>query len=304
MVPLDQLLVETDAPFLTPVPYRGRPNAPYLVPLTVRALAAVKDCPHRTLVRGSHPNGAAGLRLVVMVHHGESPNLACRTRDVIVPRPMDGNSSPRGRHRHRVPPDEPAPVEERPQWMPSSDRPQWTPGRPDERVRRAHEVLGRRRSPSQQTDWFAPLPADPPPPARPGTGPAAWPASPPAEPVVGPAAWPVSAAEPAWSRPDDGRGGWPAEAAGAVAPPYRRPATARLRSRTGRDRHRLLPPAPAGPPPGGRRPGGPLPGGRAGPARAGAPGPAPGPARPLRARPASACSPAASPGSRWTSPSG
>jgi TatD DNase family protein len=42
VVPLDQLLVETDAPFLTPTPYRGRPNAPRLVPLTVRALAAVK----------------------------------------------------------------------------------------------------------------------------------------------------------------------------------------------------------------------------------------------------------------------
>lgn len=43
VTPLDRLLVETDAPFLTPVPYRGRPNAPYLVPLTVRALAAVKS---------------------------------------------------------------------------------------------------------------------------------------------------------------------------------------------------------------------------------------------------------------------
>jgi TatD DNase family protein len=42
VTPMDQLLVETDAPFLTPMPYRGRPNAPYLVPLTVRAIAQVK----------------------------------------------------------------------------------------------------------------------------------------------------------------------------------------------------------------------------------------------------------------------
>jgi TatD DNase family protein len=42
VVPLDQILVETDAPFLTPMPYRGRPNASYLIPLTVRALAEVK----------------------------------------------------------------------------------------------------------------------------------------------------------------------------------------------------------------------------------------------------------------------
>ena len=42
VVPMDLLLVETDAPFLTPVPWRGRPNASYLVPLTVRALAEVK----------------------------------------------------------------------------------------------------------------------------------------------------------------------------------------------------------------------------------------------------------------------
>ena len=35
------ILVETDAPFLTPHPYRGRPNSPYLVPLTVRTVAEV-----------------------------------------------------------------------------------------------------------------------------------------------------------------------------------------------------------------------------------------------------------------------
>jgi TatD DNase family protein len=41
LTPVDQLLVETDSPFLTPMPYRGRPNASRLVPLTVRALADV-----------------------------------------------------------------------------------------------------------------------------------------------------------------------------------------------------------------------------------------------------------------------
>jgi TatD DNase family protein len=41
-VPLSQVLVETDAPYLTPHPYRGRPNAPYLVPWTMRTIAEVQ----------------------------------------------------------------------------------------------------------------------------------------------------------------------------------------------------------------------------------------------------------------------
>ena len=38
-MPRELILVETDAPFLTPEPLRGRPNAPYLVPITVRFMA-------------------------------------------------------------------------------------------------------------------------------------------------------------------------------------------------------------------------------------------------------------------------
>ncbi|MBL3686418.1 TatD family deoxyribonuclease [Leucobacter zeae] len=39
------VLVETDAPFLTPEPFRGRPNAPYLLPHTVRRIAETLDQP-------------------------------------------------------------------------------------------------------------------------------------------------------------------------------------------------------------------------------------------------------------------
>jgi TatD DNase family protein len=42
VTPRDRLLVETDAPFLTPHPYRGRTNASYLVPLTMRLMAEVR----------------------------------------------------------------------------------------------------------------------------------------------------------------------------------------------------------------------------------------------------------------------
>ena len=57
VTPLDQLLVETDAPFLTPTPYRGRPNASYLVPLTVRAMAVVKGVPEDELAAAIDATG-------------------------------------------------------------------------------------------------------------------------------------------------------------------------------------------------------------------------------------------------------
>jgi len=45
VLPRDRMLVETDAPYLTPVPHRGAVNASYLVPLTVRAMADTRGEP-------------------------------------------------------------------------------------------------------------------------------------------------------------------------------------------------------------------------------------------------------------------
>jgi TatD DNase family protein len=42
--PLDRLLVETDSPFLAPVPHRGRANEPALLPLVGATVADVKGC--------------------------------------------------------------------------------------------------------------------------------------------------------------------------------------------------------------------------------------------------------------------
>lgn len=53
LIPPDQLLVETDAPFLTPHPFRGSPNEPYCLPYTVRALADLLDRPADEVARAS-----------------------------------------------------------------------------------------------------------------------------------------------------------------------------------------------------------------------------------------------------------
>ncbi len=54
--PRDLIMVETDAPFLTPTPYRGRPNAPYLIPLTLRAMAETIDTDASTLAAQINSN--------------------------------------------------------------------------------------------------------------------------------------------------------------------------------------------------------------------------------------------------------
>lgn len=51
MVPDDQILVETDAPFLTPHPYRGQPNQSYCIPYTARALAEIRGTDEESMAR-------------------------------------------------------------------------------------------------------------------------------------------------------------------------------------------------------------------------------------------------------------
>lgn len=56
LVPDAQMLVETDAPFLTPQPYRGAPNEPYCVPYTVRALAELRGQDMALVARNTREN--------------------------------------------------------------------------------------------------------------------------------------------------------------------------------------------------------------------------------------------------------
>ncbi len=57
VAPAELILVETDAPYLPPVPHRGKPNAPYLIPLIVRCLAEVKGMEPDRLAAAVSANG-------------------------------------------------------------------------------------------------------------------------------------------------------------------------------------------------------------------------------------------------------
>ena len=55
-LPLDRLLVETDAPYLAPVPHRGRPNEPALLVHTARKVADVKGLELSAVARATTDN--------------------------------------------------------------------------------------------------------------------------------------------------------------------------------------------------------------------------------------------------------
>lgn len=55
-VPLDRCLIETDSPYLAPVPYRGKTNSPAYVPHVARQLADIKQLPLETIARATTEN--------------------------------------------------------------------------------------------------------------------------------------------------------------------------------------------------------------------------------------------------------
>ena len=59
VTPLDRILVETDAPYLTPMPYRGRPNASYLIPHTARFMAETLGSRPAALCQALNDNAEA-----------------------------------------------------------------------------------------------------------------------------------------------------------------------------------------------------------------------------------------------------
>ncbi|MEY2431763.1 MAG: TatD DNase family protein, partial [Acidimicrobiaceae bacterium] len=63
MCPLDRLLVETDAPYLTPVPHRGTPNQPAFVTLIGDAIATLRDVQNEEIaaVTWANANAVFGL---------------------------------------------------------------------------------------------------------------------------------------------------------------------------------------------------------------------------------------------------
>jgi TatD DNase family protein len=63
LAPAELLLVETDAPFLTPHPHRGRANEPYCLPWTVRGIAAARGVDAEVVAEATRTNAERVFRL-------------------------------------------------------------------------------------------------------------------------------------------------------------------------------------------------------------------------------------------------
>ena len=55
-VPLDRLLIETDSPYLAPMPYRGKTNQPAYVPFVAKQVAELQQLPHSQVAHATSAN--------------------------------------------------------------------------------------------------------------------------------------------------------------------------------------------------------------------------------------------------------
>lgn len=55
-VPLDRMLIETDSPYLAPVPYRGKTNNPSYVPFVAQQIATLKNCDVQEIAQATSRN--------------------------------------------------------------------------------------------------------------------------------------------------------------------------------------------------------------------------------------------------------
>jgi TatD DNase family protein len=68
-VPADRLLIETDAPYLAPVPHRGKTNQPAWVGCTAQFLADLRDVPVDELADTTFANGCAAFPAIGSPHN-------------------------------------------------------------------------------------------------------------------------------------------------------------------------------------------------------------------------------------------
>ena len=56
LCPIERILTETDSPFLTPTPHRGKENAPYYLPFVVKKIAEIKNLPEQEVLDSCYRN--------------------------------------------------------------------------------------------------------------------------------------------------------------------------------------------------------------------------------------------------------
>lgn len=68
-VPLERLLIETDSPYLSPVPHRGKANEPSRLPWVAAKIAALRDLPVETIARAASENFLSLFKIIGRFSH-------------------------------------------------------------------------------------------------------------------------------------------------------------------------------------------------------------------------------------------